>query len=152
MEHVPASPQQSVTPDLSERFDFVRKLAFLPVGSVRCLDRRLPSALSTVYLDVNTDICNHACTFCDGFYRSLRAAHLPWPRLERLVDEMQEIGVLAIVLAGDRGEPFLHPDFGKLLSKIVRSEHSVRSLHKRDIYPRRCLAVVGARRVHPDFR
>jgi sulfatase maturation enzyme AslB (radical SAM superfamily) len=105
----------------SERFDFVAKLRLFPDRVRAVLDRDLAAALSTVYLDVNTEICNHACSFCDGFHRSLRADHIPWARLERLVAEMQEIGVLAIVLAGDRGEPLLHPDIDALLSGIVQA-------------------------------
>lgn len=103
----------------SERFDFVRKASLFPDRVRAVLDRDLAAALSTVYLDVNTEICNHACSFCDGFYRHLSAAHIPWPRLERLVAEMQELGVLSVVLAGDRGEPLLHPHIDALLSRIV---------------------------------
>jgi MoaA/NifB/PqqE/SkfB family radical SAM enzyme len=102
-----------------ERFDFVRKVSLFPDRVRAVLDRNLGAALSTVYLDVNTEICNHACSFCDGFYRRLTSAHIPWPRLEHLGAEMQELGVLSIVLAGDRGEPLLHPDIDALLSRIV---------------------------------
>ena len=102
-----------------ERFDFVRKASLFPDRVRAVLDRNLGAALSTVYLDVNTEICNHACSFCDGFYRPLRSGHIPWPRLERLVAEMQELGVLSVVLAGDRGEPLLHPEIDALLSRIV---------------------------------
>ena len=102
-----------------ERFDFVRKASLFPDRVRAVLDRNLGAALSTVYLDVNTEICNHACSFCDGFYRPLRSGHIPWPRLERLVAEMQELGVLSVVLAGDRGEPLLHPEIDALLSRLV---------------------------------
>jgi len=119
-----ASGRYKLSHRLWNRFPFpsddMRTRVHAPNDSISS-DGNLTSALSIVYLDVNTDICNHTCTFCDGFYRSLHAAHIPWPRLERLIDEMQEIGVMAVVLAGDRGEPFLHPDFDKLLSKIVRT-------------------------------
>jgi MoaA/NifB/PqqE/SkfB family radical SAM enzyme len=105
----------------SDRFDFVRKLSLFPDRVRAILDRNLAAALSTVYLDVNTEICNHACSFCDGFYRPLHPGQIPWPRLERLVAEMQELGVLSVVLAGDRGEPLLHPEIDALLSRIVES-------------------------------
>ncbi|GEM_PF-1979591 len=104
-----------------DRFDFVRKLEYFPSRVQAVLDRRLSDAISTVYLDVNTDICNHACPFCDGYYRQLKAAEIPWSRLETLVDEMKELGVLSLVIAGDRGEPFLHSKFRHLLVKLNAS-------------------------------
>ena len=116
------SSRRSASPGpCSERFDFVRKLSLFPDRVRAALDRNLAAALSTVYLDVNTDVCNHACSFCDGFYRRLRPGRLPWPRLERLVGEMQELGVLSVVPAGDRGEPLLHPEIDALLSRLVQS-------------------------------
>ena len=101
-----------------DRFDFVEKLSHFPDRIAAVLDRRLSDAISMIYLDVNTDICNHACTFCDGYYRKLKAAEILWTRLERLIDEMSELGVLALVIAGDRGEPLLHSRFQSLLEKL----------------------------------
>jgi len=107
------------------RFDFVSKLAHVPHKVDRALADDPVGALSVVYLDVNTDICNHACTFCDGYYRSLESASLPIDRLLRLVDEMEELGVQAVVLAGDRGEPLLHPQIDVLLARLARSPLAV---------------------------
>jgi len=102
----------------TERFDFVEKLAHFPDRISAILDRRLCDAISTIYLDVNTDICNHACPFCDGYYRKLKASEIPGSRLNSLVDEMSELGVLAVIIAGDRGEPLLHSGFRELLEKL----------------------------------
>lgn len=105
----------------SERFDFVAKLAWFPDKVDAVMHRDLAGALATVYLDLNTDICNHRCTFCDGFYRPLTSGHLPWPRLEQLIDEMEQLGVLSVVLAGDRGEPLLHPQIDRILQRLAAS-------------------------------
>lgn len=111
----------SVDTCISERFDFVRKLTFFPHKVDAVMRRDLRAALAVVYLDLNTDICNHNCPFCDGFYRSLTAAHLPWPRIERLIEEMEELGVLSVVIAGDRGEPLLHPEIDRVLGRLADS-------------------------------
>jgi MoaA/NifB/PqqE/SkfB family radical SAM enzyme len=114
-------PRVSVETCIPERFDFVRKLTLFPHKVDAAMRRDLPGALAVVYLDLNTDICNHNCPFCDGFYRSLTAAHLPWPRLERLIAEMEELGVLSVVLAGDRGEPLLHPQIDRIMTRLAES-------------------------------
>jgi MoaA/NifB/PqqE/SkfB family radical SAM enzyme len=117
------SPDLSMSVDtfVPERFDFVRKLTFFPHKVDAVMRRELRAALAVVYLDLNTDICNHNCPFCDGFYRSLSSAHLPWPRIERLIEEMEELGVLSVVLAGDRGEPLLHPQIDRVLARLAES-------------------------------
>lgn len=111
--------------DTADRFDFSRKLELVPQKVERVLALDPVGALSVVYLDVNTDICNHRCRFCDGFYRTLKAASIPTERLLRLVDEMEEIGVLSVVLAGDRGEPLLHPGARELLARLAKSPIAV---------------------------
>ena len=103
------------------RFDFTGKLGFFPQKVGSALREDPIGALSVVYLDVNTDICNHRCTFCDGYYRSLKAGSIPTDRLVDLVGEMEELGVLAVVLAGDRGEPMVHPGIGRLLERLADS-------------------------------
>ncbi|MGH3888234.1 MAG: radical SAM protein [Pseudonocardiaceae bacterium] len=103
------------------RFDFVSKLGFFPEKTAEVLRLDPVGALSVVYLDVNTNICNHSCMFCDGFYRPLQTRSIPTRRLFRLVDEMVEVGVLAVVLAGDRGEPLLHPGLTEVLSRIAEA-------------------------------
>ncbi len=102
-----------------DAFDFEAKLSRFPERAAAAIAGDRSRSLSTVYLDVNTDRCNHACTFCDGYYRELSASSLPWERLERLVDEMIEVGVLAVVIAGDRGEPMLHPRIADLLERLT---------------------------------
>lgn len=112
-----------LSPD--KRFDFISKLAAFPekVQSALALDPT--TALSVVYLDLNTDICNHNCTFCDGFYRKLKANSIPTARLLRLVEEMEEVGVTAVVIAGDRGEPLLHSGAACLLERLGASPIAV---------------------------
>jgi MoaA/NifB/PqqE/SkfB family radical SAM enzyme len=105
------------------RFDFASRLAHHPAKVASVLHRDPVGALSLVYLDVNTDICNHNCVFCDGFYRSLSAASIPTPRLIRLAEELVEIGVAAVVIAGDRGEPLIHPGLSDVLR--IFAENSV---------------------------
>jgi MoaA/NifB/PqqE/SkfB family radical SAM enzyme len=107
--------------ELASRFDFAAKLSHFPDRVDAVLDRDFAEAISTIYLDVNTDICNHSCYFCDGFFRSLHLKQFPWPRLSRLIDEMEDLHVLSVVIAGDRGEPFLHPHIGELLARLNSS-------------------------------
>lgn len=102
-----------------ERFDFVAKLDYFPAKVRAVQDLDLGKALSVVYLDVNSNICNHACTFCDGFYRPLATKSIPTSRLLTLADEMADAGVQAVVIAGDRGEPLLHPGLARLLEKLA---------------------------------
>lgn len=119
------------------RFDFEAKLGKYPHKVEAALAGDLINALSVVYLDVNTDICNHNCSFCDGFYRSLSRAAIPTERLLRLVDEMQELGVLAVVIAGDRGEPLLHPGIAELLLRLADSSIQVGMYTNGSVLPRR---------------
>lgn len=103
------------------RFDFTDKLRLFPEKVESVLRKDAARALSVVYLDVNTNICNHECVFCDGFYRPLKVASIPTQRLLNLVDEMEELGVLAVVMAGDRGEPMMHSGFPRLLERLAES-------------------------------
>jgi MoaA/NifB/PqqE/SkfB family radical SAM enzyme len=107
--------------DHAQRFDFVAKLAGVPDKAAAALAGDPVGSLAVVYLDVNTDICNHACPFCDGYHRSLKSGLLPTERLLRLVDEMESLGVLGVVIAGDRGEPLLHPGMRDLLRRLAAS-------------------------------
>jgi MoaA/NifB/PqqE/SkfB family radical SAM enzyme len=105
--------------DSGDRFEFISKLSQYPERIDAVLRRDPVAAISVVYLDVNTELCNHHCVFCDGFYRQLHTASLPWSRLEPLAAEMKELGVLSVVIAGDRGEPMLHPRIGDLLRLLA---------------------------------
>ncbi len=103
------------------RFNFVDKLAFFPEKVWRVLQGDALGALSVVYLDLNTDICNHSCQFCDGFHRSIRRKTFSTERLLRLAGEFEDVGVQAVVIAGDRGEPLMHPGAAELIMRLVRS-------------------------------
>lgn len=107
------------------RFDFSTKLNRHPDRLQAALKKDGVAALSVVYLDINSDICNHCCGFCDGFYRTLRKRQFPIQRLRKLVDEMAELGVISTVIAGDRGEPLLHPNFPEIMRRLVDNDIAV---------------------------
>jgi organic radical activating enzyme len=121
----------------SPRFDFVTKLAYFPEKVASVLARDPADALSVVYLDLNTDICNHRCHFCDGFYRSLESGSIPTERVLRLVSEMEDVGVSAVVIAGDRGEPLLHPGAEDILLRLADSPIEVGLYTNGTILPHR---------------
>lgn len=103
------------------RFSFIEKLSFFPDKVQRSLAADPAGALSVVYLDLNTDVCNHSCHFCDGFHRPLQAATFTADRLLRLADEFDDVGVRAVVIAGDRGEPLMHPAAAEVIARLTRS-------------------------------
>jgi MoaA/NifB/PqqE/SkfB family radical SAM enzyme len=111
--------------DADSRFRFIEKLSFFPEKVERVLAADPVGALSVVYLDLNTDVCNHTCHFCDGFYRSLAADALTRDRLMQLADEFDDVGVKAVVIAGDRGEPLMHPGAADVITRLARSDIAV---------------------------
>ncbi len=58
-----------------------------------------------------TDYCNLACKYC--YAMPFTGRRIDTGRALELIDEMADIGVFNITLAG--GEPFLHPDILKLI-------------------------------------
>lgn len=128
----------------SIRFNFEEKLGKYPHKVEAALRGDLESALSVVYLDVNTDICNHNCTFCDGFYRPLDQAVISTERILELIDEMEELGVLAVVLAGDRGEPLMHPGIARVLDRFARSPIQLGMYTNGSILPPKLVKPVGS--------
>jgi len=63
-----------------------------------------------------TDYCNLACKYC--YARPFSGRRIDTRRALELIDEMADIGVFNLTLAG--GEPFLHPD---ILDLILHGTH-----------------------------
>lgn len=71
----------------------------------------------TVELDP-TNICNHSCIWClDQGFRERCRDTLPWKMVQRLIGELAEIGVKAVVVKGS-GEPTLVPYFSRMFYEI----------------------------------
>jgi len=83
----------------------------LPPGSPNAQRTRSPlRAPFTVCMWI-TDYCNLACKYCYAMPFSGR--RISTERTLELIDEMADIGVFNLTLAG--GEPFLHPDILKII-------------------------------------
>lgn len=54
-----------------------------------------------------TDLCNYGCTYCSYQLRRQVRAHLPNDTLQRLCDDVVDLGVQSVYFAGG-GEPTLH--------------------------------------------
>lgn len=72
--------------------------------------------------------CNHNCTFCS--YRNagweergmefLEQTRIPLSTMERLIDELQKLGVKSIELTGG-GEPTLYPHFDEMMKMLAET-------------------------------
>ncbi|HQL52985.1 MAG: radical SAM/SPASM domain-containing protein [Patescibacteria group bacterium] len=80
----------------------------------------VPNAYSApfkIYLDI-TLFCSFQCPFCLSGAGSGQRASLPVMLIEKLVIEIQELGVMYVKIGG--GDPFLHPDFETIIN-LLRS-------------------------------
>lgn len=71
-----------------------------------------------VYVDA-TNRCNLSCRHCisSSGPDADTSAELETDRLLSLIDELADLGVLEVAMAG--GEPFLHPDWERLMRRVV---------------------------------
>ncbi len=74
-------------------------------------------------------LCNHDCAFCS--YRNagweergmdfVEKSQISWPVMERLIDELQKLGVKSVELTGG-GEPTIYPYFSKLVKLLGETQ------------------------------
>lgn len=63
-----------------------------------------------------TDACNYECFFCNSAFVD-RSKRLPWPVLERTLNELIDMGVRSIRLSGG-GEPLIYPQIQQFLDIV----------------------------------
>jgi molybdenum cofactor biosynthesis enzyme MoaA len=101
-------------------FDFIQKLNFHEDKVNEALNDQIGSSLSTVFLDLLTNICNFNCTFCDGkSLYNLKDNSFSRDRLDSMALELSELKVDSIILVGEGGEPLIHPDFNRFSRKLL---------------------------------
>lgn len=99
-------------------FSFTDKLAAHPERVRAILEDDVDRTLSTVFIDLAADACNHDCTFCDGSLYPIERARFTTPRLIGLADEIADLGADSIVFAGEKSEPLLHDGFGAFVDRL----------------------------------
>lgn len=100
-------------------FDFNRKLAFYPAKVRAALEDQPGPSLSTVFMDLASESCNHDCIFCDGNMYEFEHARFTTERLLELADEMAELGVDSLIFAGEKSEPTVHPGFPTFAQRLL---------------------------------
>lgn len=103
-------------------FDFTEKLNFYEDKVNEALRDDIGLSVSTVFLDLLTNICNYDCIFCDGkrLY-NIKDNSFSKDRLDRMVLEFQELKIDSIILVGEGGEPLIHPYFDGFSRKLLES-------------------------------
>lgn len=103
-------------------FDFTEKLNFHQDKVNEALKDQVGSSLSTVFLDLLTNICNFDCVFCDGkrLY-SLEDNSFSKARLDKMVEELVQLKIDSVILVGEGGEPLIHPYFTGFSKKMLKA-------------------------------
>lgn len=68
-----------------------------------------------------TDSCNYKCFFCNSAFID-RSQRIPWERMSRLLNELREMGMRSLRLAGG-GEPLIYPEIDRILDFCI--EHGI---------------------------
>lgn len=106
-------------------FEFEEKVNFYEEKVNEALTNGIGDSLSTVFLDLLTNICNFNCTFCDAkqLY-DVKNNSFTKDRLDSMVNELIELSIDSVLLVGEGGEPIIHPYFNgfsrKLLDKKIK--------------------------------
>lgn len=101
-------------------FDFKKKAMFNKTKIVKCLNNSITDSLTTVFLDLVSDLCNHKCIFCSGKYSDeFKSSYFSKERLFSMLTEFEKLGVTSIIVVGDGGESTLNPFFGDFIKKAL---------------------------------
>lgn len=100
-------------------FDFNSKLAYFPEKAEACIKDGVHRSLSTVFIDLVSDVCNHNCIFCDGKYLPLERRLFSSDRLMRMAYELVSLGVDSAIIVGEGGESTLHPSFCSFARRLL---------------------------------
>lgn len=65
-----------------------------------------------IYLEI-TDQCNFNCIHCYLGNKEMKPRNIPFSLFQKIVHEMEEIGIFEIILGG--GEPLMHPHIADML-------------------------------------
>lgn len=69
-----------------------------------------------IYAEISpTGACNHRCTFCALDYMAYQPRALDADLMATRLAEMGRLGLKSVMFAGE-GEPFLHPQLGRMIS------------------------------------
>lgn len=99
-------------------FNFSKKLKLYPEKITSALNDKVADSLSTVFLDLSTNICNFDCYFCDSKFIPKPKQQFSTERLLQIADELHQLKVNSVLLCADGGEPFLHIGIVSLVKKL----------------------------------
>ena len=103
-------------------FDFTEKLNFHEDKVNEALKDQIGSSLSTVFLDLLTNICNFNCSFCDGkTLYNLEDNSFSKARLDKMAEELKQLHIDSVILVGEGGEPLIHPYFAAFSKKLLKA-------------------------------
>lgn len=101
-------------------FDFTNKAKFHKEKILNCLNENVCDSLSTVFLDLVADFCNHKCIFCSGKYsEEFKPTYFSKERLFSMLEEFKSLGVNSIIIVGDGGESTLNPHFEEFIKRAI---------------------------------
>ncbi|MCB9256471.1 MAG: radical SAM protein [Chitinophagales bacterium] len=101
-------------------FDFEDKMNFYEDKINAALGEEIGDSLSTVFLDLLTNICNFDCTFCDAKKLfNVKDNSFSNSRLDEMALELKELNVDSVLLVGEGGEPIIHPYFNEFSNKLL---------------------------------
>lgn len=101
-------------------FEFESKMHFYEDKINEALKEGIGNSLSTVFLDLLTNICNFECTFCDAKqFFNVKDNSFSNERLEKMVEELISLKVDSVLLVGEGGEPIIHPYFNTFSRKLL---------------------------------
>ncbi len=99
-------------------FNFSQKIELFPEKIICALHNEVGASLSTVFLDLSTNICNFDCYFCDSKFLPKQPQQFSTERLMQIADELHQLNVDSVLLCGDGGEPFMHTGIVPLVRKL----------------------------------
>ena len=102
-------------------FDFIDKLKYYPDKVNIALSETIGKSLSTVFLDLSTNVCDFNCFFCDSKFYKLPKCSFSRDRLLELIEELKELKVDSVLICGEGSEPLLHPNFTEISQKLIDS-------------------------------
>jgi MoaA/NifB/PqqE/SkfB family radical SAM enzyme len=99
--------------------DFIKKMQYFKDKINAAIDGRVRFSLSTVFIDLISNICTHNCIFCDGQRYYTKPNQFSRSRLFKMVDEFKKLNVNSVIIVGEGGESLLNKNFVEFAQKLI---------------------------------